>query len=216
MKFIRNILFRKEKIVSKDFDRATTGLAEEQANSRKLHEKLDIKSGRVDEAAVLAIIAQGIDPNMRFNDDDTLLIRAAFTANGKVVEALLKAGADPNLANNQQETALHYAALRLAPHAVDVLLQHGADIFAKTGTGSTVQGCVEKCYPPDFYDKQESNALWEDTRRLVNDAVMKRIKEDWDAALVREEVRNFASDGCPTSEDIKPMKRLLIKTPSTE
>lgn len=198
-------------MIGDDFDKASISTAEREKNSRLLEKVLSGEPREIDTLKALAIIKAGIEPDMRFERDNTLLLMAAYVASPVVVTALLENGANPNLGNRWGETPLHYAAKGLSLKSVEAMVKHGADIYARTQEGETVETCAEKGNTTAFGANPKDEVV-----AFVRDAIQKRITSDMNAALLREEVQNFTTAGCATRTEVKPMKRLQIKTPVTE
>lgn len=198
-------------MVGDDFDKAAISTAQREENSRALETLLGGQPREIDTQAALTLINAGIEPDMRFKHDNTLLLMATYVASPTVVTALLENGANPNLGNRWGETPLHYAAKGLSLKSVEALLKHGAEIYAKTKEGETVESCAEKGNTDAYGAGKISDVV-----AFVRDALQQRIKSDWDKALLRDEVQTFTTGGCATSTEVKPMKRLQIKTPGTE
>lgn len=194
-----------------DFDKASISTAQREENSRALEKVLSGQPREIDTQQALAIIKAGIEPDMLFERDNTLLLMAAYVASPTVVTALLENGANPNIANRWGETPLHYAAKGLSLKSVEALLKHGAEIYAKTQEGETAETCAEKGNTDAYGANPKSEVV-----AFVRDAIQQRIKSDMNAAHLREEIQNFTTGGCATREGVKPMKRLQIKTPGSD
>jgi ankyrin repeat protein len=89
-----------------------------------------VRSG--DLAALLPLLDQGLPPNLRNENGDSLLMLAAYHGQPAVVAALLQVGADPQLCNDRGQTPLAGAAFKGAADVVRTLLEGGA---AVDGTG---------------------------------------------------------------------------------
>ena len=78
---------------------------------------------RLDQAAVEALIADGVDPNARRDDGSTPLLWAALRGGAEIAAVLLRAGADPRTLHivDIEELPLSYlagGAVRLRVEAV--------------------------------------------------------------------------------------------------
>ncbi|MEZ0261371.1 MAG: ankyrin repeat domain-containing protein [Alphaproteobacteria bacterium] len=200
-------------MVGEDFDKASISTAERQKNSQSLRGILGSSPELVDTKQALRIIEAGIDPDMTFKGGDTLLIHAGFAGNSTVICALLENGANPNLANERKETPLHYAAKAMLPKAVAALLQYGADVYASDEFGKNAEAHAESV--PQSGDTTMAHARY-NVLKLLRHGAEQRIQRDMNAALLREEMQNFTTTGCATTAEVKPMKRLQIKTPGSD
>lgn len=80
------------------------------------------------------LIAQGGDPNARYNDNRHYLHLAVSLNNARVVEELLRGGADVNATESSDEiTAVYFAAGSGAPDCLKVLIEHNADLDRECG-----------------------------------------------------------------------------------
>ncbi len=200
-------------MIGDDFDKAAEDQGRLRANAAVLAALLNKSRETVDTKQALAVIAMGVDANMRLDqDDNTLLIQAGFAGNSEVICALLQNGADPRLANKRGETPLHFAAKALLPDAVTALLKHGADIYARDEFKKTAEEHTQNIFGGGL----DTPVIKEQVLTILRDATQHRIKKDMDAALLREEVQNFTGSGCATKSTVKPMKRLQIKPQGTE
>ncbi|MEB3310246.1 MAG: ankyrin repeat domain-containing protein [Snowella sp.] len=84
------------------------------------------------------LLKAGVDPDTRFPDSKTLLMKAADLGDRDLVEILLQAGADVNLTDSTQATALMWASHRGYAEIVKTLIQIPAiDLDAKNRGGYT-------------------------------------------------------------------------------
>ncbi|MHB8108624.1 MAG: ankyrin repeat domain-containing protein [Syntrophorhabdaceae bacterium] len=88
-----------------------------------------VKQGRISE--VKALIAEGMDVNLRTSDGDTPLMFAADNNKLEIVRFLLRAGSDVNAKNGANNTALIYACTRGHIRVVEELLRAKADVNVK-------------------------------------------------------------------------------------
>ncbi len=93
---------------------------------------------------VTALVAAGVDCNVRSSFGLTPLLQAASNGHAEVVSMLLQRGADPNLASNDGWTPLHKAVANGHAETIRILLRAGADIFARHQDGSTPLSLAEK------------------------------------------------------------------------
>ena len=75
--------------------------------------------------SVLAL-DNGIDINIRDNNENTALIIASYKENIEIVKSLLDYGAEVNIKNNKGYTALILASYKGNIGIVDLLKSHGA------------------------------------------------------------------------------------------
>lgn len=96
-------------------------------------------AARNGEAATLRrLLAEGVDPDTRAADGETLLLAAASSISADTVQALLDAGADANAASTLNGwTPLMTAAFFGGADCVRLLLDKGADIDATNHYGET-------------------------------------------------------------------------------
>lgn len=80
---------------------------------------------RGDEAALLAALEGGLDPNLTNENGWSLLMLAAVEGSVPLGQLLLERGADPDKQNKKFETALNIAAAR-NHHAFEDLLRNPA------------------------------------------------------------------------------------------
>ena len=90
-----------------------------------------------DLAAVVPLLQQGLPPNMRNEQGDSLLMLAAYHGHVDLTRALLEAGADPELANDRGQTPLAGAAYKGFTGIARVLLDHGAQVDGHGPDGRT-------------------------------------------------------------------------------
>ena len=95
-----------------------------------------VRSG--DEAAVRALIEEGVDVNAPEGDGATVLHWAVRWDDPAVVDRLLDAGASPGAANAYGVTPLSLACINRSAPVVERLLAAGADPSAATSMGETV------------------------------------------------------------------------------
>jgi cytohesin len=88
-------------------------------------------------ASVLALLAEGADPDARAADGSTAMLYAAHVGNFETVQALLNAGGDPNLANRYGVAPMHEAALRADARMLRILVDNGADVDIAMAEGET-------------------------------------------------------------------------------
>jgi hypothetical protein len=81
---------------------------------------------RGDRAAVLRLLATGMDPNVAGPDGTTPIMWAAANGDVELVQALVKAGADVKAKNAFGTSALTEAAILGSAQVIDVLLRAGA------------------------------------------------------------------------------------------
>ena len=112
---------------------AGAGLSAEAADVRL---KEAVRNG--DDAAVRALIEQGVDVNAPEGDGATVLHWAARWDNAAAVDVLLEAGARPGAANAYGVTPLSLACINRSAPVVERLLAAGADPNAATSMGETV------------------------------------------------------------------------------
>ena len=93
------------------------------------------KRGEVN--TVKLFLAAGMNPDMRNEKGDTVLMNALGANADPVVEVLLKAGADPNARTSNGSTALHLAALTGNAPSGQLLVAYKADVNAKSDIGET-------------------------------------------------------------------------------
>lgn len=91
-----------------------------------------------DEAAVRALLKQGVDVNAQEGDGSTALHFAAYSDNVSLADLLIRAGARVDAANDLGATPLHLACNNGNAAMVDRLLSAKADSNAKLLDGETV------------------------------------------------------------------------------
>lgn len=89
------------------------------------------------EPLVRALLDQGANPNLRFNEGGTPLMEAACRGSLKILQALLDDGADINAKANDGATALMYAVRFGRADAARLLIEKGANINARRDDGAT-------------------------------------------------------------------------------
>lgn len=89
------------------------------------------------EESLDALLEAGLDINMRSEDGDTLLIRAARNGDEEKIAMLLKRGADVNARDRYGDTVLHEAVVCGDAEVVRLLLEAGADPKATDNDGYT-------------------------------------------------------------------------------
>jgi hypothetical protein len=90
-----------------------------------------------DEAAAMAALEAGADPNFRDAEQCTVLMHAARRGIERVVRELLRKGADFDAAAADGRTALMEAAAACAQPVVELLLQAGARKTLRDAAGKT-------------------------------------------------------------------------------
>ncbi|GAB3847231.1 ankyrin repeat domain-containing protein [Nesterenkonia populi] len=83
------------------------------------------RSGKGDE--LLALVDQGIPPNLTNSSGDTLLILAAYHDQADLVRGLLERGAETDRENDRGQTAVGCAVFRQNEEITRLLLDAGAD-----------------------------------------------------------------------------------------
>ena len=97
------------------------------------------------EKSLDALLEAGLDINMRSEDGDTLLIRAARSGDAEDIAMLLKRGADVNARAYYGNTPLHEAVGAGDAAAVRLLLEAGADTTARNDAGLTPAEAAMMC-----------------------------------------------------------------------
>ncbi len=92
-----------------------------------------IRSG--ERAAVETLLQNGVSPNQRDADGNTLLMNAAMYGRPELLSFLIEKGADVNAANNGGATALMRAAGDTAK--IKLLVGKGANVNARSALGNT-------------------------------------------------------------------------------
>jgi ankyrin repeat protein len=92
---------------------------------------------RGDRAAVLRLLATGMDPNVAGPDGTTPIMWAAANGDVELVQALVKAGADVKAKNAFGTSALTEAAILGSAQVIDVLLRAGAAPDSRNPEGET-------------------------------------------------------------------------------
>ena len=94
-------------------------------------------AGLRNRAAVLRLLAEGVDPNETAPDGTTALMWAAYHDDLDLVNALIEAGADPTLQNEFGTSALTEAAIIGSAPVIEALLEAGADPDTANPEGET-------------------------------------------------------------------------------
>ena len=89
----------------------------------------------------------GGDPNLKNDNDWTLLMSAAFVGRSRSVAVLLTSGAEVNFGNKFGESALALAAAKGHLKCVEALVLAGASVAVKPG-GCNLLEYLEKCACP--------------------------------------------------------------------
>ena len=90
-----------------------------------------------DRAAVLRMLAKGVNPNTPAGDGTTAIMWASANGDVELVRALVRAGADVKLKNQFGTTAVTEAATIGSAPILDVLLKAGADPNTRNPEGET-------------------------------------------------------------------------------
>ena len=96
-----------------------------------------LRAARSGDAALKALLNQGVDINATDNDGETALMEAADGRNAEVVRVLIANGANVNAADEDGETALMIAADEGRAETVRLLLEAGANVNARDEDGET-------------------------------------------------------------------------------
>ena len=90
-----------------------------------------------DAAALAALIARGMPPNLRNEKGDSLVMLAAYHGQADTLRTLLEAGASPDIRNAMGQTPIAGAAYKGFKEIVEILLAHGADVEGASPDGRT-------------------------------------------------------------------------------
>ena len=96
-----------------------------------------LRAARSGDAALKALLSQGININATDYDGETALMEAADERNSEVVRVLIANGANVNAANEDGETALMIAADEGRAETVRLLIEAGANVNARDEDGET-------------------------------------------------------------------------------
>lgn len=92
---------------------------------------------RAEVDTVRLFLAAGMNPDIRNENGDTVLMNAIGANANTVAEVLLKSGADPNARTSNGSTALHLVTLTGNVPACQLLVKYSADVNAKSNIGET-------------------------------------------------------------------------------
>lgn len=101
-----------------------------------------VNGGKTD--AVKVLLKHGADPNLAMNTGELPLHQAAAMGADDIVTMLIACRAGVNLKNNCYETPLYYAVFRGHASTVKLLIAKGASVNARTKSGVSILGAVEK------------------------------------------------------------------------
>ena len=89
--------------------------------------------GRTEQAR--ALIAAGVNVNVRTSDNDPLLYEAAWRGNTEIARILIDAGADVNATTSDNDPVLYEAVWRGNTDMAQILIDAGADVNARDSDG---------------------------------------------------------------------------------
>lgn len=144
------------------------------------------------------LIKQGVNPEAKSADGNTVLYSSVANGNVLIAKLLLLAGAKPdNLSSNPRnennhtcgETALYGAVSIRNVEIVSLLLEHAADVEVKNGGSQTAIYCAVGPHPSNRYARS--------------------VKENYQAAIVRLLLERGASVNCQTATGDSPIRRAL-------
>ena len=118
-------------------DVVSSSLEAPRSQRRRNSQGLMIASLIGDTSAVVKLLDNGANPNIRDENGRTPLIEAAFGGHSDVVATLLRSGADPNIGDRDGWTPLMEAASKGWLIIVRWLLTSGANPNARTQHGWT-------------------------------------------------------------------------------
>ncbi|WP_433385261.1 ankyrin repeat domain-containing protein [Micromonospora sp. KLBMP9576] len=104
---------------------------------RKLRRDLFARAFHGDTDGLLALLADGIDPDLRDNRGGTLMHWLSWVDHQRVLPALVAAGLGLDTPDREGQTPLHAAARALATKVMEVLIAAGADPDAVDEQGRT-------------------------------------------------------------------------------
>ena len=84
------------------------------------------------------LLARGVSPDVRDEDQRTPLHQAVLGNSVGLVGLLIESGADVNARDDQGFTPLHFAAQEHAPEIARILVGKGADVNARDEDGNSV------------------------------------------------------------------------------
>ena len=116
------------------------GIVLPQANADEPYnhpKKQVLHAARGGDAALKALLSQGVNINAADNDGETALMEAADGRNVEVVRVLIANGANVNAADEDGETALMIAADDGTAETVRLLIEAGANVNARDEDGET-------------------------------------------------------------------------------
>lgn len=89
-----------------------------------------------DDAAIDALLAQGVDPDLRDDACETPLHKACREGHYTTVLTLLSAGAIPNMRDGLGLAPLHWVVLKNNREIVELLYQFGGDVNIRDSFGA--------------------------------------------------------------------------------